>query len=296
MSTTRQMKRVSKERWLYRTERGDYGPVTTDQMFDAVRDKTIDLSTQISVLGTNRWKAAAEFPLFREHYAACEKRWKEEELHAEAEAIGKRIELQGQASRGAGILVIVGIIAGLVAGGVVVWRLLKAEPLGLAKIVRPAVITPLPHPTPPKSSRARLPVPSEHKVARLYEPESYDTAGVMVGEYESNHVTKMKFSEDGQVEGSGQTISAADLSRVVNTAKQGLYACARTAIARDASFPGTDVGFTVSPNRLTGISVGVEARNNAPFKACVKAALVRIPVPAFSGSPRRVTVPLRFQR
>jgi hypothetical protein len=189
-------------------------------------------------------------------------------------------------------MLIAGIVVALVAGGLVVWRLLKAEPLGLAKIVRPAIVERLPHPSTPPPRKARLPAPGENKIARLYEPESYDTAGVSVGDYEAGHVTKMAFSEDGEV----QMISAAELNQVVESARQGLYACARAAAAKNASFPGTDVGFTVAPSRLTKVSVGVEARSNAPFKACVKAALARVPVPSFSGSPRRVTVPLRFQR
>jgi hypothetical protein len=290
--STRQLQRVSSERWLYRTERGDYGPVTTDRIFAAIRERTIDLSTQVSVLGSNRWSAAGEFPLFRDHYAACQKRWDEDKLEQEAEALGKRIELQGHASRGAGLLVIAGIIAGLVVGGIVVWRLLKAEPLGLAKIVRPVALEPLPAPPPIAKKFAALPIQPERKIPRLSEPESYDTAGVAVGDFESGHVTKMHFSEDGEV----AMISAADLERIVESARQGLYACAREALQRNPSFPGTDVGFTVAPGRLGKVSVGAEARANAPFKACVKVALARVKVPNFGGSERRVTVPLRFQR
>ena len=137
---TRQLQRVGAERWLYRTDRGDYGPVTTDLIFDGIRDRKIDLKTQVSVLGTNKWSAAGEFPLFRDHYAACQKRWEDERLHAEAEAIGKRMEMKAQTSRGAGILVAVGIVVALGFGAWVVWKLSKAEPLGLAKIVRVTVL------------------------------------------------------------------------------------------------------------------------------------------------------------
>ncbi len=292
MTATRQLQRVSSEKWLYRTERGDYGPVSTDRIFDAIRERKIDLSTQVSLLGSNRWSAAGEFPVFRDHYAACQRRWDDEALQAEAEALGKRLEMKGHASRGAGLLVIAGITAGLVLGGIVVWRLLKAEPLGLAKIVRPIAVEALPAPPEIPKKYQVLPQPPEHKVARLYEPESYDTAGVAVGDSEAGHVTKMHFSEDGDVE----MISAADLARVVESARQGLYACAREAAQKNPAFAGTDVGFTVAPGRLTNMSVGVEARSNAPFKACVKAALGRVSVPSFGGSERRVTVPLRFQR
>jgi len=290
---TRQLQRVGAERWLYRTDRGDYGPVTTDLIFDGIRDRKIDLKTQVSVLGTNKWSAAGEFPLFRDHYAACQKRWEDERLHAEAEAIGKRMELKAQTSRGAGILVAVGIVVALGFGAWVVWKLSKAEPLGLAKIVRVTVLEPLPQPPAIAKSVPSIAGKEEHKVARLSEPESYDTAGIAVGGAEdANAVTQMHFSEDGEV----AMISAADLAQVVESARQGLYGCARDASARNAAFSGTEVGFTVAPRHITKVSVGADARGNGPFLACVKAALGRVSVPAFNGSERRVTVPLRFQR
>lgn len=291
-NATRQLKRVGAERWLYRTERGDYGPVTTDRMLDGIREKAITLATQVSVLGTNKWVAAGEFPLFREHYAACQRRWDDERLHAEAEAMGKRMELKGHASRGAGLLVITGVVVGLAFGAWVVWRLSKAEPLGLAKIVKVASIAPLPAPPPLPKTYPSVPEPKEKPVRRLSEPESYDTAGIAVGEQaDDGHVTQMHFSEDGEV----QAISAADLGAVVERARQGLYGCARDAAARNANFAGTEVGFTVAPGGLTKVSVGTDARGNAPFLACVKSALAKVPVPQFGGSERRVTVPLRFQ-
>lgn len=292
-NSTRQLQRVGAERWLYRTDRGDYGPVTTDRIFDGIRERKIDLKTQVSVLGTNKWAAAGEFPLFRDQYAACQKRWEEERLHAEADAIGKRMELKANTSKGAGLLLAVGIAVALAFGAWVVWKLSKAEPLGLAKVVRVMTLEPLPAPPSPPKSFARIALKEEKKVARLSEPESYDTAGIAVGETDdTGAVTQMHFSEDGEV----QMISADDLARVVENARQGLFACAREASARNAAFAGTEVGFTVSPGHLTKVSVGTDARGNAPFLACVKAALGRVAVPSFNGSERRVTVPLRFQR
>jgi len=291
-NSTRQLQRVSAERWLYRTERGDYGPVTTDRIFDGIRERKIDLKTLVSVLGTNKWAVAGEFPLFRDQYAACQKRWEEERLHEEADAIGKRMELKANTSKGAGLFLAVGIVVALAFGAWVVWKLSKAEPLGLAKIVRVMVPGPLPQPPAISKSAPAIGKKEDKKVARLSEPESYDTAGIAVGAAEeTNAVTQMHFSEDGEV----QMISADDLARVVESARQGLFGCARDASTRNATFVGTEVGFTVSPGHLTKVSVGTDARGNAPFLACVKAALGRVAVPSFNGSERRVTVPLRFQ-
>ena len=91
MVSTRQLKRVDSDRWVYRTDRGDYGPMTTDGLLQAILDRKVDLGTPVSVVGTNKWAAAGDFAIFRDHYELCHKRWKREELHQEAEAIGRRI-------------------------------------------------------------------------------------------------------------------------------------------------------------------------------------------------------------
>ncbi|HRE87874.1 MAG TPA: hypothetical protein PK095_01930, partial [Myxococcota bacterium] len=153
-------------------------------------------------------------------------------------------------------------------------------------------IPPLASPSRVVAAVEHLPAPKERKVARLYEPESYDTAGVAVGAEDTGHVTQMHFSEDGEV----AAISQADLDRVVASARTGLYACARDAALKSAAFKGTEVGFTVTPGSITKIGVGAEARSNPAFQACVKAALSKVSVPAFSGSDRRVTVPLKIER
>lgn len=293
--STRQLVRTGAERWLYRTERGDYGPVTTDKIFDAIREKKIDLSSQVSVLGSNRWSHAGEFPLFRDHYAACQRRWDEERLHAEAEAVGRKIERKGHASRRLSVLVVVGISVALGFAAWGAWRLFKAEPLGLARIVKASTLPELPAPPPITREAPPPPALSEKKIARLSEPESYDTAGVGIDDGGGAPVvTKLTFDESGEAH-QAESISAAELARVVESARSGLYACAREAAAKNASFRGTDVGFTVTSGRLAKITVGTDARGNAPFQACVKAALAKVAVPAFGGNERRVTVPLRFQ-
>lgn len=296
MQATKQLQRVGAERWLYRTERGDYGPVTTDQVFDGIRERKIDLSTQVSVLGTNRWSHAGEFPLFRDHFAACQRRWAEEQLHAEAEAVGRRMEMKGHATRHASRFVVVGIVVALGFAAWGAWRLFKAEPLGLSRIVRAATLPVLPTPPPLVRAGGLMPEAPEKRVPRLAEPESYDTAGIMIddGGEVTPGVTKLSFDEHGEVEAQA-SISAADLGGIVERARQGLYGCAREAATRDTSFAGTDVGFSVTSGRIAKITVGADARGNAPFQACVKAALGRVAVPAFGGGERRVTVPLRFQ-
>lgn len=293
MVSTRQLKRVDREKWVYRTDKGDYGPVSTDGILDAIRERAIDLKTQISVVGTNKWTTLGEFALFRDHYEVCKGRWETEALHAEADKLGKRMERKGAATAHAWRLIGLGALVALGVGSWLVWKLLHAEPLGISRLAKVAVVAQLPKAEPPAKLSPPLPDPKEKKLARLNEPESYDTAGVTVGAVdEGPTVTKMAFDEEGEV----QQIAPDDLARVVEGARQALYACARDAVAKNTSFPGTEVSFTVSPGRLTRVAVGTEARGNPAFVACVKAGLARVGVPSFNGSERRVSVPLRFQR
>jgi len=292
MVSTRQLKRVDADRWVYRTDRGDYGPMNTDGLLEAIEQKKVELTTMVSVVGTNRWAPVRDFALFRDHFETCRRRWDREELHKEAEAIGRRFENKRKVAASAWILVALGIVVGGASLAWVVWRLSLAEPVGFAKVGRVLAVLALPEAEKVQGDVVHIPVAAERKVARLYEPESYDTSGVAVGGKVEGHVTQMHFSEDGEV----AAISQADLSRVVGSAREGLYGCAREAAVKSASFGGTEVAFTVAPGKLTQIGVGAEARSNPAFQACVKAALARVEVPSFAGSERRVTVPLKIQR
>lgn len=292
MVATRQLKRIDKDRWVYRTDRGDYGPVTTDGLLEAIAERKIELGTMISAVGTNRWAPAGDFALFRDHYELCRKRWARDELHREAELIGQRIESKQKLAARFWLLLALGVVVGGSALGWVVWRLSQAGPVGFERLSFTASVPALPIPSKVKVTQEFLPAAKERKVARLYEPESYDTAGVAIGAGDSGHVTQMHFSEDGEV----QAISQAELEKVVASARTGLYACAREAALKSATFSGTEVGFTVTPGRITKIGVGAEARSNPAFQACVKTALARVAVPQFAGSERRVTVPLRIER
>lgn len=292
MVSTRQLKRVDTDRWVYRTDRGDYGPVTTDGLLEAIAGRKVELSTQVSVVGTNRWAPAGDFALFRDHFELCRKRWEKEELHKEAELIGKRIESKRKMAARFWILLALGLVVGGSALGYVVYRISKAAPVGFDRLGLAVAIPPLPDAAKATPVDSFLPAAVERKVARLSEPESYDTAGVAVGAVDEGHVRQMHFSEDGEVQG----IDQADLDRIVAQARGGLHACARDAAVKSSAFQGTEVGFTVAPGAITKVRVGAEARSNPAFQACVKAALARVAVPTFAGSERRVTIPLRIQR
>ncbi len=293
MTATRQMARVDSDRWIYRTSGGDFGPVTTDGMLEAIGRKKVVLETPISALGTQQWAPMGNFAIFRDHFEKCSEQWERAEHKRAAEEIGRRIELRQKTSAGAGLLIGLGSVAGLGVLAWVVWRLSLASPTGLDAMLRVVMVASLPAPDKTVSVAASVPVPVEQKVPRLGEPESYDTAGVAIGlDANSNVVQKMHFDESGEV----QAIPQESLDKIVGSARQGLYGCAREAAIRNPAFSGTEVAFTVAPGVITKVGVGAEARGNPAFLACVKATLARVSVPSFNGSERRVTVPLKIAR
>jgi hypothetical protein len=286
------MNRVDSDRWLYRTAGGDFGPVTTDGLLAAIEAKKVAGETLISALGTQQWAPAEEFALFRDHIDKCKHRWEREDAKRAAAEIGRKIELRQKTSLGAGLVIGGGAVMGLGFVAWVVWRLSMASPIGLDRLPTLGEVSGLPTPVRAAPREAPLPVPVEHKVARLGEPESYDTAGVAIGVGDAGHVTKLEFDESGEV----QAIAQGDLDRIVGEARAGLHVCARDAALRSEGFTGTDVGFTIAPGGLSRITVGAEARGKPALLACVKAALAKIAVPSFGGSERRVTVPLKVVR
>ncbi|MCB9736257.1 MAG: hypothetical protein H6745_27030 [Deltaproteobacteria bacterium] len=295
-SHTRKMKPVDVvDRWLYRKDGNDYGPITTDELMNAMVEKKVDLQTQVFSLQTRRWQTAAEHQLLRDFYGKCTDRWAAQALDHEADKQVKRLARARKAKHGLWRVLLIGFIVAVAIGAYVVWRLGQATPIGVASLVRDPKLPRLPVPQVVVAAMDGPPILRGTAVDRLSEPETYDTAGVkQEGDVDTTPaVAKMQFGEDGELVGGGAGIAKADLDRVIASARGGLHGCATSAAKRDRSFGGTEVGFTVRPGKLTDITVGNEVKSNAPFKACVKAALAAVSVPAFSGSTRRVTLPLK---
>lgn len=300
MVATRQLRRADAERWLYRTGAGDFGPVNTDRIMDAIAKRKIDLATQVCLAGSDRWNAIAEHELFRNHFDHCRQRWEQEAKRAEIDRLGKRLERSEARSRHTWRIVGISLIAAAGIGVWMWWRFATAESLGIASINRMATTVRLPTagagPARIARNTPRMPAIVPHHVPRLAEPESYDTAGVQVTDNAEVHTaTKLTFNDDGEID-AAPTISADQLAGVVESARKGLYACAIQHAQRDPTFSGTEVGLTVQSGHLGNITVGTEVRNQPAFRACVKSALTHVAVPTFGGGDKRVVVPLRIAR
>ena len=296
MTSTARVKRPSRDRWLYRLDGSDYGPVSTDDLLAAILERKVDLSTSICKVARGaQWTAAAEHAILRDHYAQCAQRWAEEELAADADRQVRKMARRETAKSGVWRIGLVGFIVAVGLGSWLVWRLTQAQEIGLRKLTRHHEVAALPKPTLLASSGALLPRVHGTRVAVLREFETYDTSGVRIGAPAGPApATKMAFAADGSVVGGGGPgIDPAALKRVLADAQRRLGNCATSAAKRDRSFRGTDVSFSVTPGRIAGVGVGNEARRKPAFIACVKAALRRVDVPNFSGRPRRATIPLK---
>lgn len=293
--STRRMKPVAAiERWLYRIDGADYGPVSTDELLDAMMKRKVTLETQVCSLASRKWGRASDHALLRDFFDKCEQRWRAEAFDTDADNHVRRLAKARQRRRRFWYVVAAALVVAVGFGGWVVWRLGQAQPLGLDKLAhlpslgRLAVADVVEREPPP------VPIVAGTPVARLGEPETYDTAGIALegDPAVEQKVTTMAFTEDGRVVG----ISKVELDRVLESAKANLHGCAKAAASKDADFHGTRVGFTVSPGGLKGMTVGDEVKNNGAFKACVKGALGRVPVPVYEGGDRRVTIPIKIGR
>ncbi|TNF26832.1 MAG: DUF4339 domain-containing protein [Deltaproteobacteria bacterium] len=281
---------VAVDRWLYRKDGSDYGPISTDELLEVIEQRKIDLTTPVCQTRDRRWGPAAEHAILRDYYEKCQVRWRAQALDTEAEAHARRLARARQHRRRFVTLVMVG---GLVAAGLaayIIWRLGQAQPLGMNRLARIPQVEVLPVVESPRGEPPRVALVQEVVVPRLSEPETYDTAGIaMEGDGQAPQtVSKMTFDEEGQV----ATIPASELQRVLDTARANLKPCAMDAWRRDSAFTGTRISFTVTPGALTGITVSEEVKRNAAFKACIKTALGRVSVPVYKGGDRRVTIPI----
>lgn len=293
--STRKMKPVAAtERWLYRRDGNDYGPISTDELLDAIAAKKVDLGTQVLPLLSKRWGPAAEHAMLRDFYEKCQIRWRAEAFDTEAEAQVRRLARARQRRRRLFSVVVVGVVVAAGLAGWIIWRLGQAQPLGLDRLARLPRLGALP------ALDSRQPVPPQvvlvtgTVVPVLSEPETYDTAGIaMEGDTPAGPtVTKLSFTEDGGVKG----LSTTELQRVLDGARKNLNPCALEAAKRDKAFAGTRISFTVAPGHITAITVSDEVKHNAAFKACVKTALNRVSVPVYDGGDRHVTIPITIGR
>lgn len=292
MSETRQMARPDSTRWLYRTDRGDFGPMTTEKLLDAITAKVVALGTPVTRLGSGVWIPAGEVDILRNHYATCHSIWEQQALHAETDRLGKKLERANATRKGAWVGVLVAVVVVLAGAGVLWWRLSLAEAIGFQGLARAEEPPSLPQVTPRAAEIVEFPEATPKRVAVLPELELLDTAGVRVGDAAAPIANKMVFDESGEV----RAIAPDALARIAEDARRGLVECAQQLVRTNDAFTGTEVSFLVSPKRLTDFSVGREVAGSPTFRACVKTALARVQVPDFDGNPRRITVPLRIGR
>lgn len=286
--------RGRKTRWLVRRDNVDYGPYNDEEVFECFVRKEINLGSLITPAGTQQWKPAGEYPQFRDRMVELQKRWDEIALEEEVEAAEQKLKTKQAVSGGAWKLIVVGLIVFAGLGSWIIYRIVHAEPTGIMDAVNIPDLQILPEPPAAAAKAPQLTLAQATKVKRLREFTNYDTSGVGMEGSGPAPESRFEFDESGNAVG-GPGLSQAALNKIINKAQGGLVRCAQKAAERSSSFKGTKVSFLVKPGRLGSFTVGRSAIKNAPFKACVKAALKRVSVPQFGGSDRRVTIPLAIR-
>ncbi len=284
-------RRKRSQRWLAKRGTVDYGPFTTEEVKEALARKEMDLGTLLAELGTQTWQPIGVYAEFREFYGGLHERWEREAIEAEVTKHEAKLRAMDKVKGGAWKVIALATVVVLGLGAWVVYRILHAEPTGVLEAVAIKEAPLLPAPPKPKLGDPALRPAEGRKVRKLRELRNYDTAGVTAEGSGSAPVTRLSFA-DG--EGGGAGPSQAQIDRVVRSVTPGLLRCASTAAAK-SDFRGANVSFLVRSGRLGGITVSRKALKNKPFVACVKSTLRRAKAPTFSGSERRVTIPLRIR-
>ncbi len=277
-------------RWLVRRGARDYGPYTTQQILKAIDKREVDLGSLVTRMGSDAWQPAGVHAGFREHYAACESRWREEALDADVAREERKLRAIDRVKGGAGKGLVLGVIVVLGLGGWLVYRLVHAEPTGIMRVV---VVPKLPAlPAPPTAERAAptLELAKPVKVKRRREHEHFDTAGVRV---EGKERALRGTLDLDAAPGSG--LSRAAINRVKSSVRGRLMPCIRAALGRGATLRKVKVTYIVRSGRLGGITLNRRVLKNRRLTACMKRVIKKTKVPSFQGPQRRVRQAFRIQ-
>lgn len=291
----------ARKQWLVRRDGVDHGPYTTDELLGLIEHRTVDMGSELADVASMTWEPMGVYAQFRDHYATCSGKWEEQELHAETDRHARKLEAMSKVKGGTWKLATVGLLVLVGVGGLLVWRLAHAEPTGITSVLRTIELYELPRPkkastNPPRVAQAAaqpVPVLEEKALRRRWSGTGSGTgssgsvSGVRLEGQGPRPETSFSFDEDGKAAGTPLAGSAMD--RIKREARQRLVRCG-SKLTSSAS-----VSFLVKSGRLGGFTVGKSAIKNRAFKACIKKQLRSISVPTFSGSERRVSVPLTLQ-
>ncbi len=287
-------RRRKKNRWLARRDGVDYGPYDDDELKECIARREIDLSSEIMKVASGEWSTVGEHSAFRDWYSGLHERWAREELEASVEAQERKMAAMDKVKSGTWKLVVVGVllVAGL--GSWVVYRILHAEPTGIMKAISVEQIALLPEASAPVQTETEVAAVEPVKVKRLAERETYNTGGVGVEGSGRGPSTSFDFDPDDKG-GAGPGLSQSKINAITRRVSPKLVSCAMRTRSKGKAFSKARVSFLVRSGRLGGITISKKALKNRAFVSCVRGVLRKQSVPKFSGSERRVTIPIRFK-
>ena len=268
--------------FLVRRDEGDFGPFSEKELKAAIRSRKIDLGTSVQEVGSDSWQPAGSFTLFRDHYAHCQQAWETEELDRELEDEERKLRQMDRVKGGAGRLIVLGLVVLAGVGSWLVYRMMHAEPTGIAAVVSIDDVPILPGVPATVISPPAFKVTPPTKVKRGLELPFYDTRGVAASE--SAEAGDMNFDFDGEAKG----IDRAALHRIKGQMQKRIAGCARLAVKAGARFRRVNASYRVRPGKLTDVTIARPAFAHKGFVACVRRRAAAAKVPHFEGVAERV--------
>ena len=283
-------RRRRQARWLVRRGTRDYGPYTTKQILKAIDSREVELGTLVSKMGSEAWQPAGVHAGFRDHYSACESRWREAALDEDVAREERKLRAMDRFKGGAGKGLILGVLVVLGLGVWLGYRLLHAEPTGIMSVVVVPSFPPLPGLPAASATASAFVLAKPVKVKRRREAQHYDTAGVRAAGKERALRGTLDLTGSG-----GGGLSNAAISKIKRNVRSRLMPCLRAALARGFKGRRVNVTYIVRSRRLGGITLSRRALKDRRLTACIKRVIKRAAVPSFKGPERRVRQGFRIK-
>lgn len=279
------------ERWTYRKSGMDYGPFSTHDIQELIKQHQIDGQTELYNVRTRERKPLDQWPAmarFRAEFLRqeAEERKRREVLH-EVSRFERTVERQRK-------LPIVLVVMIMIGGAVAYFIFEEASPS----------VSAYPLDFFKELSIERLPLLTESELATL-RPQPQKTMEAPIkskarknGRSQSAPALELDVSSPVEVdltgeEDDGRQLTMDDLDRVQKSVSPGLVSCFREEAARRPEFEGGSVVLYVMGNGDVKLSrLATRPPASAELGSCARRAVSGVKVPPFSGSAQVMNIPI----
>ena len=285
------------ELWLAHRDGLDFGPFSTDELIQRVRDQEFDDETTVQDLATGIRQPLRAFPDFEKPLGRL---LAERKARAQVQAAEHTARVKTVKKAGKGVFVF-GTIGGLAVVGGLVWVLAHKplpKPIAFAEVARTvgrSFDPPVLEPAEAVAERLYKEERKRRKKARVRAMRAADQKVVdgYSGDAPAPAVTSLDMSDDDS--GDAAKFSQAAVDKVLARANGSIQGCLRKELKRNPKLGSVRLAFWVTPSGRTK-GAGVQGKSTVLFGKCMVGVVESLKFPAFSGAQRKVSVPFEVSR